>query len=207
MPAEPRQPAPAHRHNQEHQYQVRARHERFHGNVFSVVTDEVVMPDGHVADRDYVVHVGAVGVLALDEHDRVVLVRQYRHALGRDLWELPAGLADVPGEPAVVTARRELAEEADLTAARWDVLARLHPSPGCSNECIQLYLARDLAPVPPGQRHVRTHEEATMGVRRVDLDDAVAMVFAGEISNAACAVGVLAAARARDQGWQRVRPV
>ena len=189
-----------------HEYVVRARHERFRGPVFRVVTDEVAMPGGGWAARDYVLHVGSVAVAALDEAGRIVLVRQYRHPLGRELWELPAGLVDVAGEPLPAAAARELAEEADLTAARWDLLVDLHTSPGYSNELIRIFLARDLAPVPDGDRHTRIHEETHLVVRRVELDEAVRMALAGEITNAAAVAGVLAAARARDLGWDTLRP-
>jgi len=188
-------------------YRVRDRVEPFTGAVFRVVTDQVTMPDGVTAQRDYLVHPGAVGVVAVDEQERVVLVRQYRHALRRELWELPAGLVDVVGEPPVETAARELAEEADLVAGRYDLLADVHTSPGCSDELIRLYLARELRPVPERDRYTRTHEEAHLVVARVPLDEAVAMGLSGAITNAACLVGVLAAARVRDAGWRGLRPV
>jgi ADP-ribose pyrophosphatase len=187
-------------------YRVLRREERFRGAVFSVVSDELVMPGGVQAVRDYTRHPGAVGVVALDDEGRVVLVRQYRHPVGEYLWELPAGLADMTGETAVGTAVRELAEEADLTADRWDLLVDLHPSPGYSDEFIRVFLARDLTPVLAHERHRREHEEADMTVSLVDLDEAVAMVFRGEITNAAAVAGVLAAARARDQAWTPLRP-
>jgi ADP-ribose pyrophosphatase len=188
-------------------YEVLKSTERLSNRVFTIVTDEVRMPDGEVAERDYMRHVGAVGVVALDADDRVVLLRQYRHPLRREIWELPAGLIDVPGEPLVAAAARELAEEADLRAGRYDLLVDANPSPGCSNEVIRLFLARDLAEVPAAQRHARTHEEAGMTVERVRLDRAVGMVLAGEITNAACMIGLLAAAEARGRGWATLRAV
>lgn len=187
-------------------YHVRARHERFRGAVFSVLTDEVRMPDGRYVDRDYATHVGAVGAVAVDEQDRVVLVRQYRHAVGGYLWELPAGLIDVAGEDLADAAARELAEEADLVAGHWQFLVDAHTSPGYSNEVIRLYLARELTEVPEADRYEREGEEAELTVRRVPLDEAAAMAFRGEITNAACLVGVLAAVRLRDTGWPATRP-
>jgi ADP-ribose pyrophosphatase len=178
-------------------YRVLRTIERFRNRVFTLITDVVGMPDGTEAERDYLHHVGAVGVVALDDEGRVVLVRQYRHALRDELWELPAGLIDVEGEPLVAAAARELAEEADLRAARWDLLADVHTSPGCSDERIRLFLAQDLTPVPEPERHRRTFEEAGMTVHRVPLDEAVAMARRGEITNAACLIGVLTA---RDLG-------
>ncbi|GGM07158.1 NUDIX domain-containing protein [Dactylosporangium sucinum] len=189
-----------------HTYEVRSHTERLRNRVFSIVTDEVVMPGGEVVTRDYMVHVGAVGVVALDADGRVALVRQYRPAVRTVLWELPAGLVDVAGEPLAAAAARELAEEADLVAARWDLLAELHPSPGASNEKIRLFLAREIATVPEAERHERTHEEAELELHWIDLDEAVGMALAGEITNAAAACGVLAAARARDRGWSTLRP-
>lgn len=186
-------------------YPVRERWRRFAGAMFDVVTDRVEFPDGQLADRDYLRHVGAVGVVALDEAERVVLVRQYRHPVGRELWELPAGLADVAGESPLQVAVRELAEETDLRADRWDLLVDLHTSPGCSTERIRIYLARGLAPT--GGTYAREHEEATMTVTRIPLAAAVDMIFTGEITNASAVAGVLAAARARDDGWRRLRPV
>ncbi|WP_431913837.1 NUDIX domain-containing protein [Micromonospora carbonacea] len=189
----------------EHRYEVTGRRERYAGRIFSVVTDEVTMPGGGAAVRDYVRHVGAVAVVALDDAGQVVLIRQYRHPVGRHLWELPAGLIDVSGEDLADTAARELAEEADLTAGTIDVLVDLHSSPGFSNEVIRVFLARDLAEVPAGQRHERSEEEADLQVVRVDLDEAVRMVLAGEVTNASAVAGLLAAARARDAGWSALR--
>ncbi|MDI1465254.1 NUDIX hydrolase [Catellatospora sp. KI3] len=180
--------------------------DRFTGRVFRVRTDSVTMPDGSVAPRDVVSHVGAVVVAALDDQDRVVLVRQYRHPVGRYLWELPAGLMDVSGEDLATAALRELAEEADLTAGKVDLLLDLHTSPGFSNELVRVFLARELAEIPAADRHVRGDEEADMQTDRVPLDEALAMVADGRITNAAAVAGLLAAARARDTGFTGLRP-
>ncbi|MEU4564769.1 NUDIX hydrolase [Actinoplanes sp. NPDC023936] len=182
-----------------------SRTERYHGAIFSVYSDEVTMSDGGSARRDVVENRGAVVVVALDEQDRVVLIKQYRHPVKAHLWELPAGLRDVEGEEPALTAARELAEEADLRAGRMDRLVDLHTSPGFSDEFVLVYLARDLTPVPAAERHVRTAEEADLEIRRVDLDTAVDMIFQGEITNAAAVAGLLAAARARDTDWSRLR--
>jgi ADP-ribose pyrophosphatase len=189
------------------EFEVLSRVQQLHTNVFDIVTDEVSMPGGRTARRDYMVHIGAVGVVALDDGGRVVLIRQYRHPIGRMIWELPAGLIDVAGEPLDRAALRELAEEADLTAGRLDLLVDMHTSPGCSTELIRLFLARGLAPVPEPDRHERHYEEAGLEVHAIDLDEAVGMALRGEITNAACLVGVLATARARDLGWSTLRPV
>ncbi|GHJ15877.1 NUDIX domain-containing protein [Micromonospora sp. AKA38] len=189
----------------EHRYEVTARRDVWSGRIFSVFSDDVTMPGGGTAARDYVRHVGAVAVVALDDAGQVVLIRQYRHPVGRHLWELPAGLMDVSGEDLAAAAARELAEEADLTAGRVDVLVDLHSSPGFSDEVVRVFLARDLADVPAAQRHDRREEEADLQVVRVDLDEAVRMVLAGEITNAACVAGLLAAARARETGFTELR--
>ena len=187
-----------------HDFRVLSSTERFSGRVVSLVSDEIALPGG-TGVRDYVVHPGAVAVVALDTDDRVVLVRQYRHPVRGELWELPAGLLDVAGEPALETAHRELWEETDLRASSWHVLADLLTSPGGSDEAIRVYLARGLTDVPAAERHTREAEEAVMTVSRVDLDTAVGMVFDGTIQNATCAAGVLAAARARETGFAGLR--
>ena len=180
--------------------------EQFAGAIFTVFTDEVTMSSGKTAKRDVVRNKGAVAVVALDDVDRVVLIRQYRHAVGQRLWELPAGLRDQAGEEPVAGAARELAEEADITAARYDMLIDMYNSPGFSDETIRIFLARELTPVPEAERYERTDEEADIEIAWFDLDEAVAMVFRGEITNAAAVGGLLAVARARDEGWATLRP-
>lgn len=183
-----------------------SRTERYAGPIFTVYSDQVTMSGGGTAGRDVVVNKNAVVVVALDDVDRVVLIKQYRHAVGGRLWELPAGLRDVDGEDMARTAARELAEEADLHAARFDLLVDLHTSPGFSAETVRIFLARELTPVPEPERHERTEEEADIEIVWRDLDEAVAMVLRGEITNAAAVAGLLAAARAREDGWATLRP-
>lgn len=186
-------------------YAVRGRVGRYAGPVFTVVSEEVTLPGGATVTRDVVRHAAAAGVVALDAAGAVVLVRQYRHPVGARLWEVPAGLVD-PGEEPAQTAARELAEEADLRAGRLDVLLALHTSPGFTDETFTMYLARDLAAVPEGQRHARRDEEAGLEVRAVPLDDAVAMALAGEITSGPTVAGLLAARAARRRGFGGLRP-
>lgn len=178
----------------------------FEGRIVSVREDVVRMPDGSQARREIVDHMGAVVIAALDEQERIVLVNQYRPAVRERLDELPAGLLDVDGEPALAAARRELAEEALLQAARWDTLLDLYSSPGFSDEAVRVYLARDLSAAARPEGFVVEHEEVDMRVSRVPLDDAVTLALAGRISNAAAVAGVLATAAARARGFADLRP-
>jgi ADP-ribose pyrophosphatase len=177
-----------------------------HGRIWDVVADDVDLGDGRVVTREVIDHPGAVAVVALDDDDQVLLLRQYRHPVGRELWEVPAGLLDVDGEPARDAAARELGEEADLRAGRWDVLADYYTTPGGSTEALRVFLARDLSEVPAAERHVRENEERDIELRWVTLDDAVAAVLAGAVHNPSAVVGVLAAQAARAARWSSLRP-
>lgn len=176
-----------------------------HGLVWDVRRDEVELADGQVVTREVLEHTGAVGVVALDDRDRVLLVRQYRHPVRSYLWEPPAGLLDVAGEDPLVTAQRELAEEAHLTAGEWHVLVDFYNSPGGSTEAFRCYLARDLHPVPHEERHEGHGEERDMPVAWLPLDDARDRVLAGRLHNPTAVTGILAACAARDAGWQTLR--
>lgn len=173
----------------------------FHGLIWDVRRDRVDLGGGGTVLRDCVAHPGAVAVLVLDDEDRVLLQRQYRHPVGAELWEPPAGLLDVAGEDPVAAAARELAEEADLRAGSWWLLTQFWSSPGFTDERLRVYLARDLAPVPEAQRHVREAEEADLEAAWVPLDDAVDAVLAGRVGNPSAVVGILAAAASRARGW------
>jgi ADP-ribose pyrophosphatase len=183
----------------------------FRGRVFGVRSDQVEMPgaDGvEAVRRDVIEHIGSVGVIAVDDRDRVLLLRQYRHPVGRLLWEAPAGLRDVDGEPLHKLAERELLEESGYRAARWDTLLDVYPSPGMTDERVRIFLARDLTEVPADQiGFERVHEEADMPVVWVPLEEAVRKVFAGELHNMIACMGVLAVRAARDSGFADLRPV
>jgi 8-oxo-dGDP phosphatase len=173
----------------------------------TVRADKVRTPDNHVAERDVVLHPGAVAVLALDDADRILMIRQYRHPVGALLWEIPAGLRDVSGEEPWVTAQRELVEEASYRARDWRVLADYYSSPGYSTERLRVFLARGLEPVPAAERHfVPEAEEAYLLVDWLPLDEAVGKVFAGELHNGPAALAIMAGYAARSEGYDRLRP-
>lgn len=177
-----------------------------HGKIWDLVSETVDLGEAQVV-REFVDHPGAVAVIALDAEDRVLLLKQYRHPVRSELWEPPAGLRDVDGEPPHVTAARELAEEADLRAATWHLLTEFATSPGGSTERIGVYLARDLSEVPEAERFAREEEEAEMEPLWLPLDEAVGAVLAGRLHSPSAVVGVLAAAAARDRVWSTLRPV
>jgi len=162
--------------------------------IVNVKRDTVQMPGGEQADREVVEHPGAVAVLALDENCSVLLIRQYRHPVGRLLWEIPAGLRDVPGEPLIKAAQRELLEEAGYLASDWQVLTDIYTSPGISNERLRVFLARDLTYVPDADRdYIPNHEEAHLTIEWAPLDLVVSRFLAGDLHNGVTAVAVLAA--------------
>jgi 8-oxo-dGTP pyrophosphatase MutT (NUDIX family) len=180
-----------------HEFRVTASETVFEGRVISLRRDTVTMPGGGESVREVVTHPGAVAVVALDDDERVVLLRQYRHPVGRHLWELPAGLRDADGEPPLETAKRELAEEAKLAADRWSLLTTHYSTPGFCDELVLVYLAEGLTAVDHPKGFTVGHEEADMTLERVPLRDAVQRVFAGDIRNASAVIGLLAAAQAR----------
>ncbi|MFT4043206.1 MAG: NUDIX hydrolase [Gordonia sp. (in: high G+C Gram-positive bacteria)] len=178
-----------------HDFVVESSETIHEGAIIALRADRVVMPGGHLATREVVEHHGAVAVVAADEHDRIAMVRQYRHPVGRRLLELPAGLLDQgPAETPLRAAQRELAEEADLAAAHWDVLIDLTLSPGFTDEALRLFLATGLTRLHAAARH---DEEADMSLEWVGLDDAVDRVLSGEIVNATAVSGILAYAAVR----------
>ncbi len=176
------------------------------GSFVRLRTDQVTMPAGEVAGRDVIEHPGAVAVVALDEEDRVLLIRQYRHPAGRLLWEIPAGLRDAEGEDPHATARRELLEETGYQARDWHALTDVFTSPGILTERVRVFLARGLSLVPVAERnHAPAHEEAHLLTRWVPLAAAATGFLAGDLHNGITAVGILSAYAARQGGFAALR--
>ena len=187
-----------------HDYEVRSSRRVHDGHVISLRVDTVAMPGDRERDREVVEHPGAVGIVALNDRGEVLLLRQYRHPVGQHLWELPAGLLDEEGEAARATAARELHEEAGLQAKTWHTLVDTFTSPGMSDEATRVYLARDISET--SDDHDRVDEEADMTLEWVPLADAVRRVLNGDIQNALCVIGLLAAAQAQRDGYSALRP-
>jgi 8-oxo-dGTP pyrophosphatase MutT (NUDIX family) len=179
----------------DHEFETVSSETLYVGKIFALRADEVRMPGGSTARREVVEHFGAVAVVAMDDDANIILVYQYRHPIGRRLWELPAGLLDTGGEQAHVTAARELEEEAGLSASTWHTLVDLASAPGFSDESVRVYLATGLTDVGRPKAH---DEEADLTVRWFSLNEAVRMVFSGEIVNSLAVAGILAAHTVRD---------
>jgi ADP-ribose pyrophosphatase len=171
----------------------------FSGLVWDVRRESFEL-EGTPIVREYVDHPGAVAVLALDDDERVFLIRQYRHPVRTREWEIPAGLLDVHGEDPLAAAKRELAEEGDLAASDWAVLADYVTSPGGSDEAIRIYLARGISEA--SEAFARQDEEAHMQTRWVALDECVDAVLARRVQNPSLTVGALAADAFRRRGWR-----
>ena len=178
--------------------------EQFRNWLITVRTDKVRMPDSVLAERTVVTHLGAVAILALDERDRVLMIRQYRHPVERQLWEIPAGLRDVSGEALLDTARRELLEETGYAAREWHALVDSYASPGITSERIRIFLARGLAAAETDYQ--REGEEKFLRTAWVPLAEAVQAALAGKLHNGATIQGVLAAHIASSAGYSALRP-
>lgn len=161
--------------------------------IFDVTEEKVRFGErGEELTRAYVQHTSAVAVLAVDAHDQVLLINQYRHPVRMNLWEIPAGLLDVDGEPMLEAAQRELHEEADLQARTWHTLVDFYATPGAHNEAIRIYLAEGLTAVPEDQRHSRVAEESEISLAWVPLAEAVDAVLDGRVHNPSAITGILA---------------
>ena len=180
-----------------HEFAVLSTEDVYAGRIIAVRVDDVAMPGGGQAKREVVEHHGAVAIVALDDDDNVTLIHQYRHPLGRRIWELPAGLIDNLGEDPLSSAKRELVEEVGLAAEHWSVLVDVAASPGFTDEVVRVFLATGLTVV---DRELLGDEEADLVARKVPLVEAVGWALAGEIVNGAAVAGLLAAQMVRMSG-------
>lgn len=181
----------------------------FHGHAWDVRRERVDLGENGQVTREFVDHPGAVVIVALREdrgQPEVLLIRQYRHPIGTHEWELPAGLLDTAGEEPWQTAARELAEEVDLSAQRWDLLADFVSTPGGVSEALRIFLARDLSEVPGDRQHQRTDEEAGIVPRWARLSDALAAVDDGRLRNGLAIIGLLTLDRVLRMGGAGLRP-
>lgn len=187
-----------------HDFTVESAETLYEGAIFALRRDDVRMPGGRIAGREKIEHFGAVAIAALDDADRLVMIYQYRPAIGRRIWEMPAGLLDEAGEDPVEAAKRELVEEVGVEADDWATLVDIVGCPGFADESVRVFLARGLREVD--RPASSDDEEADLVIRRIPLDDLVTAAMSGELVNGPCVAGVFAAAAVRD-GRFTPRPV
>ncbi|HVM19182.1 MAG TPA: NUDIX hydrolase [Egibacteraceae bacterium] len=176
-------------------YEVRSSRVTHDGVLSTVRVDQVVMPDGDVAEREVVEHANAVAVVPVEADGQVVLISHYRHAVGRRLLEIPAGKLDVDGESALEAARRELTEEVGLVAGEMRPLLHFYNSSGWTDEATTVYLAGRLAQGKADSGFTAEAEEADLQVVRMPLTEALSAVDDGTICDAKTVIGLLLAAR------------
>jgi 8-oxo-dGDP phosphatase len=187
----------------EHVFETASSETAYTGKIFALRRDQVRMPGGNIAAREVLEHYGAVAIVPMRDDHSIALVYQYRHTFGRRLWELPAGLLDAAGEAPELGAARELEEEVGLKADTWHVLVDIDTAPGYSDESVRVYLATGLTEIGRPEAH---DEEADMTMRWVPIEEAVRLVFSGEIINSIAVSGILAA-HAVTTGLAQPRPV
>jgi len=164
--------------------------EIYKGRIVDLRVERVTLPNGTAVDLELMHHPGAAAVVAVDAQGRVVLIRQYRHAAGGYIWELPAGVLASPDEPPEACAARELAEETGITARQLRRLSTIFTTPGFCDERIHLFLARDLT----DGSHAREADEAIAEIARVPLADALRKIREGEIVDGKTIAGLFLAA-------------
>ena len=163
----------------------------YQGGVFTLVRENITLENGTTTDVEFIEHPGAAAIVPfLDDH-RILLLKQYRHALKQYIWEIPAGTLD-PREDVLTCARRELIEETGYSANGWQKLGEITPLPGYSNEGIHIYLATALL---PAEQHLDADE--IINVQEIEFKDAIDMIGTGEIRDAKSIAGLLLASARR----------
>jgi len=161
------------------------------GRTFQFIRENVTLENGATVDLDMVRHPGAAAIVPFLTDGTLLLLRQYRHAVGGTIWEIPAGTLN-PGETGISCAKRELIEETGYSAAQWKTLGTITPVPGYSDERITLFLARDLS---PAEQHLDRDE--VLDVHEVPLTDALEMIARGDIQDAKTICGLYMTSKIR----------
>jgi ADP-ribose pyrophosphatase len=161
----------------------------YHGKVFELIRENVTLENGTTTDVEFIEHPGATAVIPFLDDNRIVLLKQYRHALKKHIWEIPAGTLD-PQEEIISCAKRELIEETGYSAGQWHRLGEITPVPGYSNERIHIFLATELQPADQN-----LDEDEVIQVQAVDFLKAIEMIGDGEIQDAKSIAGLFLASQ------------
>jgi ADP-ribose pyrophosphatase len=156
-----------------------------HGRVFDLFVEKVSFKNGFEMEMEIIRHPGAAAIVPVDAELNVIILKQYRHAIGKYIWEIPAGTLDETEDP-LTCAQRELTEETGYRAESWESLGAVTPVPSYSDEKIDLYLARDLLPAKQN-----LEQDEIIQVEKLPLSDSVRMVLSGEIEDAKTIAGIL----------------
>lgn len=156
----------------------------YHGKVFELIRENITLENGTTTDVEYIEHPGAAAIVPFLGDNRIVMLRQYRHALKKYIWEIPAGTLD-PEEEVISCARRELVEETGYSAGQWHRLGEITPVPGYSNERIHIFLARELEPAVQN-----LDADEVIEVQEVDFRKTMEMIGSGEIQDAKSIAGL-----------------
>lgn len=157
----------------------------YNGKIFDVVLEKVTLPNGAIKNREIVRHPGAAAMVPLLDDGKVLLISQYRHAVGEFLWEIPAGTLELD-EAAIECARRELVEETGYEASSFDKLAEILPAPGYTDEHIHIFLATGLKSVKQ-----KLEDDEVLELQPMAFDTALEMITKGEIQDAKTIAGLL----------------
>ena len=157
----------------------------YHGRVLNVYKDNVTLDSGVTVDLDVIRHPGASAIVAITDDHHIILIRQFRYAVGNFIWEIPAGTLEHE-EPPLACAKRELIEEAGVIAEKWENIGEIIPVPGYSDEKIHLFLATDLSPAQQNLDH-----DEILQVHTVKFEEAVGMIYSGHIVDAKSITSIL----------------
>ena len=159
----------------------------YRGKIFELIRENITLENGTTTDVEFIEHPGAAAIIPFLDDNRIVLLKQYRHALKKYIWEIPAGTLD-PQEEIISCAKRELIEETGYSASGWQKLGEITPVPGYSDERIHIYLATELQ---PAEQHLDADE--VIQVQEVEFNEALEMIGNGEIQDAKSIAGLFMA--------------